>query len=146
MMACNELGVAPIMWAPYRRYLEEKLSPSLGSNLVKAQVAGNRFFEVAFPAYSPTTVRAFAKLRSDRRIKTLRAEILRASEVLPLERNAARMRRMAGWIATTVGEIPVPGLGLAAAWVAEAITNRMERKQREHCHWFYLISDGRGAT
>jgi len=134
----------------------------MGSNVIEAQVAGNHFFEIAFPAYSPTTVRAFAKLRSDRRIKALRAEILRASqkgellkpqypqriltEVLHLERNAARMRRIAGWIATAVGAIPVPGLGLAAAWVAEAVTNRMERKQREQCHWFYLISDGRGAT
>ncbi len=160
--ACDELGCAPVMWAPYRRYLEEKLTPTVSSNSTKVEAAGRQFFEVAFPAYSPTTVRAFAKLRSDKRIKALRAEILEASqkgklldpqypqrtltEVLHLEQKAARVRRIAGWIATAVGTIPVPGLGIAAATVAEAITSRLKRNERKPWHWFYLISDGRGAT
>jgi hypothetical protein len=160
IMACDELGVAPVMWAPYRRYLDEKLRSRPDS--IDSQTAGHQFFEVAFPAYSPTSVRAFAKLRTDKRIKALRAEILNAShkgdvldpqypqrvltDLLHLEQSAARVRRIAGWIATAIGTIPIPGLGIAASVVAEAVTSQLERRQRKPWHWFYLISDGRGAT
>jgi hypothetical protein len=160
--ACDELGVAPIMWAPYRRYLEEKLRLPPDPSAIDVQAAGHQFFEIAFPAYAPTTVRAFTKLRTDRRIKALRAEILGASQkgelldpqypqrvltkILRLEQKAARVRRIAGWIATTIGTIPVPGLGLAAAGISEAVTSRLEWKRRKPWHWFYLISDGCGAT
>ena len=162
LTACDQLGVAPFMWAPYRRYLEEKLDPSTATGSLPAEAAGRQFFRVAFPAYLPTSVRDFARLRSDRRIKGLRAEIQRASqgkevldpkypqriltEVLHLERRSARLRRIAGWIATAVGTIPVPGLGLAASAVAEGVVSRVEANQREPWHWFYLISDGRGGT
>lgn len=162
LAACDELDVAPVMWAPYRRYLEEKLRLPPESSSVGAQSAGHQFFEVAFPAYAPTSVRDFAKLRSDRRISTLRAEVLRAAkrgdlvdphypqrvltEVLRLEQGLAHTRRIAGWVATVVGGIPIPGLGLAAAAVAQGVIGRLQRKRREPWHWFYLISDGRGAT
>lgn len=162
MTACAELDVAPIMWAPYRRYLSEKFSDSTGQEPQSTGTAGREFFQVAFPAYSPTTVREFVKLRSDKRIKALRREIRRAAEdgetldpgypqrvldeVLRLERKASRQRRIASWISTAVGAIPVPGLGLAAAAVAEAATTHLERKARKPWHWFYLVSDGRGAT
>jgi hypothetical protein len=162
IMACDELGVAPVMWAPYRRYLEEKLRPHADLNATRIETGGHQFFEIAFPAYAPTTVRGFAKLRMDKRVKLLRAEILRASrngdlldpkypqrvlaEVFHIERNASRVRRIVGWIATAVGMIPVPGFGIAVPAIAEAITSRLERRQREPWHWFYLISDGRGAT
>ena len=162
LVACDQLGVAPVMWAPYRQYLQEKLDPRAATSSPHAEAAGRQFFSIAFPAYLPTSVRDFARLRADRRIKALREEIQRASrgsdmldpeypqriltEVLHLERRSARVRRIAGWIATAVGSIPVPGLGLAAAALAEAVTNRKEGKQREPWHWFYLISDGRGAT
>jgi hypothetical protein len=159
--ACNELGAAPVMWAPYRRYLEEKLRPPARA-ADEAQEAGRQFFKIAFPAYLPSSVRGFAKLRSDKRIAALRDEIRRSassgevmdpqypqrvfSEVLRLEHRAARLRRIVGWIATGVGLIPVPGLGVAASIASEAITMRLERKQQKPWHWFYLISDGRGGS
>ena len=80
MTACDELGVAPVMWAPYRRYLEQKLKSKLDDNPTVAQEAGHKFFEVAFPAYAPTTVREFSRLRADKRVNGLRAEILSASQ------------------------------------------------------------------
>lgn len=160
--ACDELGVSPFMWGPYRRCLEEKLVPTNWQGTVAIETAGRQFFEVAFPAFSPTTVRAFAKLRNDKRIRTLRAEILRASqtgelvdpqypqrtlaEVLKLEQKSARIRRISGWIAAAVGAIPVPVLGVAATGVAEVVTSLIERRHQKPWHWFYLISDGRGAT
>lgn len=163
LMACDELGVAPVMWAPYRRYLEEKLRISnVNQSAIEAQAAGHQFFEIAFPAYLPTTVHAFVKLRKDRRIKALRKEILGASqkgelvdpqypqriltEVLHSEQKASRVRRIAGWVATAIGAILVPGLGLAAAGISEAVTSLLEWKRRRPWHWFYLISDGRGGT
>lgn len=162
IVACEELNVAPMMWAPYRRYLHQKLQTAPQLNGITAQSAGQQFFEIAFPAYAPTTVRDFAKLRRDRRIDTLRSEILSAAErgelvdphypqrvlaeVLRLEQKSARMRRIAGWIANAVGLIPVPGLGLAATGASEAVTGYLDRKRRKPWHWFYLISDGRGAT
>jgi hypothetical protein len=68
------------------------------------------------------------------------------TEVLRLEQKAARVRRISGWIANAIGAIPVPGLGLAAAGISEAVTSLLERKRRKPWHWFYLISDGRGGT
>ena len=65
LTACDVLGVAPMMWAPYRRYLQEKLA-SAGSKDQSA--AGTEFFKLAFPAYAPTSVKEFSKLRRDRRI------------------------------------------------------------------------------
>jgi hypothetical protein len=162
IIACKELDVAPMMWAPYRRYLDEKLQMAPQMDAVNAQSAGRQFFEIAFPAYAPATVRDFALLRRDRRIHTLRSEILSAAErgelidpqypqrvlaeVLRLEQKSARVRRIAGWIANAVGLIPVPGLGLAATGASEAVTEYLDRKRRKPWHWFYLISDGRGAT
>ena len=162
MTACAELDVAPFIWAPYERYLSEKRGGSTDQDAQSTGTAGREFFQVAFPAYAPTTVREFTALRSDKRIKALRWEIRRAAEhgetpdpsypqrvlneVLRLERKAARVRRITSWIATAVGTIPVPGLGLAAAAAAEAATHHLDRKAREPWHWFYLVSDGRGAT
>lgn len=160
--ACNELDVAPLMWAPYRRYLDEKLSLPLSNNAMDQEQSGRQFFEISFPAYAPTSVKDFAKFRSDRRINSLRSEILRASktgevidsdypqrilmEVLSLEQKAAQVRRISGWISTAIGSIPIPGLGIASAAVAEGVSSHLEQKKREPWHWFYLISDGRGAT
>ena len=143
-------------------HLEEKLSPGIDTNTSEVASSGRQFFEIAFPGYSPTTVRAFARLRSDGRIKALRAEIIAASqkgelldpqypqrtmdEIFRFERKAARIRHIAGWIATAIGTIPVPGKGIAAAVAGEAVTNLLERRQRKPWHWFYLISDGRGTT
>ena len=159
--ACKELGVAPMMWAPYRRYLKEKLTPE-AQEVIENEDAGRRFFEIAFPAYAPITVREFSKLRSDHRIGSLRSEISRASrdgasleprypqkvlsEVLRLERRVARMRQIIGWIATAAGVIPVPGLGVAATALAEGASALVDRRLRKPWRWFFLISDGRGAT
>ncbi|MEI9475920.1 MAG: hypothetical protein WCO26_05020 [Deltaproteobacteria bacterium] len=163
VMACQSLGVAPFVWAPYRKYLDRKFdSGDLGANSDSLAQAGRQFFEVAFPGYAPTTVRDFSKLRRDKRILRLRAEIARAAargdtldprypqrileEVLRVERKVAHVRRVIGWIATAIGVIPVPGLGPAASVVAEGIGAAIERKSHTKWHWFYLISDGRGAT
>ena len=159
LTACDVLGVAPMMWAPYRRYLQEKLA--LGG-MTDQSAAGTEFFELAFPAYAPTSVKEFSKLRRDRRIGALRSEIRRASEhgdsidprypqrvldeVLRLELTGAKVRRIAGWVATAVGSIPVPGLGIAATATAEVIAAALNMRKTRRWRWFYLISDGRGAT
>ena len=159
LTACDALGVAPMMWAPYRRYLQEKLASAGGKD---QSAAGTEFFNLAFPAYAPTSINEFSKLRRDRRIGALRSEIRRASEygdlidprypqrvldeVLRLERTGAKVRRIAGWVATAVGSIPVPGLGIAATAMAEAVAAGLNKQRTKPWRWFYLISDGRGAT
>ncbi|WP_428103040.1 hypothetical protein [Candidatus Rariloculus sp.] len=159
LTACDVLGVAPMMWAPYRRYLQEKLA-STGAKDESA--AGKEFFELAFPAYAPTSIDEFSKLRRDRRIGALRSEIRRASEhgdlidprypqrvldeVLRLERTGAKVRRIAGWVASAVGSIPVPGLGIAATATSEVVSVALNKRRTRPWRWFYLISDGRGAT
>jgi hypothetical protein len=162
LVACDELCAAPMMWAPYRHYLKEKLSDSDQESTMTGQTAGTDFFQIAFPAYAPTTVSAFSRLRSHKSIKALRKEILRAAqygdvmdprypqriltEVLNLEQKAGRMRRISGWISSAVGMIPIPGLGIFSTIVSEAISKSLERKWKKPWHWFYLISDGRGGT
>ncbi len=161
LTACASLGVSPMMWAPYRRYLHEKLESDARQAMLPAD-AGALFFKIAFPAYSPTSVREFAKLRFDKRIYDLRTEIKRAtrngsalepryaqrilSEVLKIEQKAARVRTIIGWISNVVGTLPIPGVGLGAAALGEGVgavaTNYIKKPWR----WFYLISDGRGAT
>ena len=159
LTACEVLGVAPMMWAPYRRYLQKKLALAGETD---QSAAGTEFFELVFPAYAPTSVKEFSKLRRDRRIGALRSEIRRASEhgdlidprypqrvldeVLRLEFAGRRARRIAGWVASAVGSIPVPGLGIAATGTAEAITAALDQRRRRSWRWFYLISDGRGGT
>ncbi len=161
--ACDELGASPIMWAPYRRYLEEKLNArAVHNNSSSIEASGRKFFEIAFPAFAPNTVRDFTAIRSDKRIRSLRDEIMGAAkkgdlldptypqrvltDVLRLEQKANRMRRISGWIAAVLGSIPVPGLGLAATAIAEGVVGHKEKKLRNPWHWFYLISDGRGGT
>ena len=159
LTACDVLGVAPMMWAPYRRYLQEKLA---SAGVTDHPAAGTEFFELAFPAYAPTSVKEFSKLRRDRRIGALRSEIRRASErgdvidprypqrvldeVLRLELTGAKVRRIAGWVATAVGSVPVPGLGIVTTATAEAIATALDKRRTRPWRWFYLISDGRGAT
>ena len=155
--ACDVLGVAPMMWAPYRRYLQKKLA---SAGATDQSAAGTEFFKLAFPAYSPTSVMEFSKLRGDRRIGALRSEIRRASEhgdlidprypqrvlneVLKLERKDAKVRRIAGWIATAAGIIP--GLGIPTTVAAEVVTTVLDKWRKKPWRWFYLVSDGRGAT
>ena len=162
LVACSELDVAPFMWAPYRRYLEKKVTILPESSPSLLPDAGRQFFEVAFPAYLPTTIRQFSRLRSDKRLQSLRAEILRAvasgetldpvypqrvlQEVLKVERKLNQVRRISGWIASAVGIIPLPGLGIAATAGAEAVGAIIEKRKYAPWHWFYLISDGCGAT
>jgi hypothetical protein len=67
-------------------------------------------------------------------------------EVFRTERGLGEVRRIAGWLATVAGIIPVPGLGLAATLLTEGIGAQIERKRQSPWRWFYLISDGRGAT
>ncbi|MDE2848111.1 MAG: hypothetical protein OXO51_15490 [Gemmatimonadota bacterium] len=157
LTACNVLGVAPMMWAPYRRYLQEKLAPAGATD---QSAAGTEFFKLAFPAYTPTSLKEFSKLRVDRRIGALRSEIRRASEhgdlidprypqrvlneVLRLERSDAKVRRIAGWIATTAGIIP--GFGIPATVAAEVVSTALDKLRKKPWRWFYMISDGRGAT
>ena len=159
--ACKRLNVAPMMWAPYRRYLQQKFNPG-EKKTIHAADSGREFFKIAFPAYMPTTVRQFSKLRSNRSIHSLRSEILRATksgdsldpqyaqrvlhEVLRLERKAGKIRNIIGWIATAVGVIPVPGLGLASAAIGEGASSMATQHLKKPLHWFYLISDGQGAT
>ena len=159
LTACDVLDVAPMMWAPYRIYLQDKFA---SAGVTDQSAAGTEFFKLAFPAYAPTSLKEFSKLRRDRRIGALRAEIRRASEhgdlidprypqrvldeVLRLELTGARVRRIAGWIATAVGSIPLPGLAIAATASAEAITAALDKRRTRPWRWFYLVSDGRGAT
>jgi hypothetical protein len=159
LVACDELGVAPMMWAPYRKYMEAKLPHAPE---VAFERAASEFFNVAFPAYTPTTARGFDKARSRKAIGALRAEILRASEtgdaldpqypqrvlteVLKLEAKSARMRKIVGWIANAIGIIPVPGLGLAASAAGEGVATLVDKQRRKSWRWFYVISDGRGVT
>jgi hypothetical protein len=159
---CDVLDVAPMMWAPYRRYLENQFSTVVSDPFPPSERAGRQFFEIAFPAYAPLAVREFARLRSAKAIGELRSEILRATaegdaldpqypqrvltEALRIEKSVARKRRISGWIATAVGIAPVPGLGLAANAVAAVVDRKLEARERRPRRWFYLVSDGRGGT
>ena len=60
LTACDVLGVAPMMWAPYRRYLQEKLTLTGAKD---QSAAGTEFFNLAFPAYSPTSIDEFTSVR-----------------------------------------------------------------------------------
>lgn len=159
LQACAELGVAPLMWAPYRGYLGEKVGTEAASALADSDAVA-RFFEVAFPRYTPSGPEGLATLRDDRRVKSLRDEVRRAAasgdvidpcypqrvfeEVLRFERAKGKKRRIAGWIASAAGTI-VPGLSLAGP-VAEGVMSASERRANRDWHWFYLISDGAGRT
>jgi len=161
VQACTTLNVAPFVWAPYRRYFEERFAP-LHEIADQPSQAGRQFFQLAFPAYMPTTIREFSRMRRDRRIRSLRDEVMRAAsggvvldpeypqrivqEVLKIENRTSKVRRIAGWLANAIGIIPVPGLGLATTIVHEALGAVVERRARKPYDWFYLVTDGRGGT
>jgi hypothetical protein len=161
LMASAELEAVPLMWAPYKKYLQCKLSSRVAEG--KRSVDNAKiFFEIAFPAFNPPSVREFGRIRSDPRVRQLREEVDRAAErgelvdpqypqrtiaeVIHIERQVARLRRIAGWIATAVGVIPLPGIGLLASAAAEGVASALDRKKRAPLNWFYLISDGRGGS
>lgn len=162
LVACDELDVAPMMWAPYARYLEEKLRGTPAEREHRDADAARKFFEIAFPAYAPRSVGDFVRLRAHKHLATLRDEIRRAAatgddldpaypqrvlaEVVDVERRGVRTRRIIGWIAAGVGSLPVPGLGLATTAAAEAASEVVMRRARKDHRWFYLVSDGRGGT
>jgi len=158
--ACEALSVVPFMWAPYRKYLDKAFAGA--TNPVVAATEGRKFFEIAFPAYAPTTVEQFAKFRRDKRIRQLREEIRRASaagdlldpkypqrileEVLRVETRNVSKRRLIGWIGNALGIFAGPVLGIAANVGAEAVSSLVGRNKRREYGWFYLISDGRGGS
>ena len=159
----KQLNVAPMLWAPYQEYLTQKsqVSADVTSALADAKNA-QLFFSVAFPRYSPESATHLAKLRADRRVVALRAAIRQAAasgtlldpqypqkvleEVLRLETRIGRVRRIAGWLSSAVGLLPLPGLGATATVVSEAITSVIDRSARRRFQWFYLMSDGEGHT
>jgi hypothetical protein len=157
------LGVSPMLWAPYRDYLTMKLSQASDSiNGIKQQDAARKFFEVAFPRYTPQSTSEFIRLRRDRRLVALRNEISRAhatgdvmdpaypqraiEEVVRIERKAGKFRTIIGVLSTLVGTIPLPFLGVAAAAISEAAARAAEVKLRKKLQWLYVMSDGTGHT
>jgi len=159
----NSLGIAPMLWAPYKGYLKAKAAevPAL-QKIDDRGDASRLFFKVAFPKYRPETVSQLSRLRRDKRIRQLREEIVAASktgevidpeypqrvlqEVLKVEKKVGRVRQISGWISSAVGSIPLPGVGLAATAVAEIVSRPIENRIRKNWNWFYLISDGTGHT
>lgn len=158
LAASAELEVSPMLWAPYRRYLQEKFAtPAL-----ERQQAGEDFFKLAFPAFAPSDVEEFSRLRNHHALVGLREEIIRASQsgdvldprypqrvledVLRIEARGKKTRRILGWIASAIGMVPVPGLGLAASGVTEAASLALDKRRARPMRWFYLVSDGRGLT
>jgi hypothetical protein len=162
--ASAKLEAIPMFWAPYARYLEVK-----GKANLDEPDAARLFFDVAFPAFRPSTIRQFAYLRSDRRLDHLRDEIRRAhasGDVMEAEylnriirellgpemTKTARNRRILGWLATGAGFVasaagvpPIPAaIGPAVgADVAEKVVESVRRKSLD---WLYLISDAVGIT
>lgn len=154
------LGVVPMPWAPYAKYIAAKAThlPAGRDDLTAARL----FFEIAFPRYRPGSIRDFARLRADKRIRALRDVIRQAyatgdvvdpkypqrilEEVLGLERGASKWRKVTGWIAALADFVPVPGAG-AVAKLAEELTGAViDRRAEKPLQWFYLISNGRGLS
>jgi hypothetical protein len=152
-----KFDAACMYWAPYSKYLETKA----GVQDRNAPEAARLFFELAFPLFRPTTVRQFAKLRSDRRLRHLREEIERAYktgdvldrgypqrilvEVLRSQQEAAQVRKILGWVATPASFV-LPALGMMPTATAEGIGVVSDRLRKRTLDWFYLISDGVGIT
>lgn len=159
----HSLSAAPMLWAPYDKYVKEKLAdrPAVLEAHGSAEAA-RLFFRVAFPKYRPESISDLGRLRRDKGLKRLRQEIAGASQtgevldpqypqrvlehVLKVERRAARVRTISGWLSSLVGIVPVPGLSLAAAAVAEVVSRKVEGRLRRQWDWFYLISNGIGGT
>lgn len=157
------LDAAPMFWAPYSRYLEEKsIDGGLANRARKKAQAANLFFSVAFPQYRPETANEFKRLRKDKRLRQLRTEIEDASksgdvldphypqrvlgQVLRVERKVGRARQISGWISSAINSVPLPGVSLASAALTELVSSSVERRLRRPWNWFYLISDGTGYS
>jgi hypothetical protein len=157
------LDVAPMFWAPYKRYLATKSTEA--EKALEAQEraqAARLFFSVAFPRYKPESLGEMSRMRQDKRLRQLRDEIITASttgdlldpaypqrvleEVLKVEKKVGRVRKISGWISSAVGMTPVPGTGIAANLASELISRRAESRIRKDWSWFYLISDGTGYS
>ncbi len=157
------LNLAPMFWAPYKVYLEEKSDTSkTAANVHERAEAARLFFTIAFPRFKPDTVRELSRLRRDRRIRQLREVIISTvrggdvidpqypqrvlEQVFRLERRIGRIRQIAGWISSAIGSIPLPGLGIMSTVASELVTLGVEHWLREDWKWFYLISDGTGHS
>jgi hypothetical protein len=157
------LDCAPMFWAPYKRYLQEK---GRGSGLIDSAgehaEAARLFFEIAFPRFRPTSARDLGRLRCDRRVRQLREVILSSArtgdvmdprypqrvleQVVRVERKVGRSRQIVAWMSTALGLVPIPGLGIASAAAGELGSVGIERWQRREWNWFYLVSDGTGHS
>ena len=160
LAVAESLGTPPMFWAPYVRFLEEK-GRTTGSVEERAEAA-RLFFSVAFPRFSPKSVRQLGDWRADRRIGQLRTEISRAmetgdvvdpdypqriiEEVMSIETRVRRSRRVGAWVGGAISTVPVPGLGAVAGFLQELIERKVEQVKRREADWFYLISDGRGHS
>ena len=152
-----QLNCAPMFWAPYRLYLEQKTASTN-----QQTEAPRLFFKIAFPRYQPSSVKDLKRLRQDRRARQLREVILSAAqsgdvmdpkypqrileEVFRLEKKIGQVRQIISWISSAIGLVPVPGLGLATTVVGELASTGIEQWLRKDWHWFYLISDGTGYS
>ena len=158
----SALDIAPMFWAPYKGYLEEKGVQGALREAQDQADAARLFFSVTFPRFRLESVRELARLRCDKRLSQLREVITAASrsgeiidpqypqrileEVLQVERKIGRTRQICGWISSAIGCVPIPGLPLGATAMSELVSRRLEGKLRRDWNWFYLISDGTGHS
>ena len=158
------LGMAPMIWAPYREYVDAKINKATDSMraALEREDSARLFFDISFPRYRPDSAKEFLRLRSDRRVVRLRGEIVQAArsgdavdpeypqrtmeEVIGLKDRAGQARNIAAWAATTIGLTAGAVPGVAAALATTVISRHVEKVQREKWDWFYLISDGTGHS
>lgn len=163
LAASETLDVAPMFWAPYREYLEQKGKKAEEAVQQNQKIdSGRLFFEVAFPRYRPDSVNKLKSLRRDSRLQSLRDEINRAAksgdlmdpeypqrtleEALRIERKAERVRTITAWLSAAIGLVPVPGAGSTASALGEAVTKHVKSRMTSGLDWLYMISDGTGHT
>jgi hypothetical protein len=143
-------------WSDIEPIYNKKFRISLREDVSNKEFyQARQLFSIVFPEFHIDNVKGFIKVLEDKRIKSLRELIKKATkgnitfdeqfanstlrEVLKVEQKVNLKRKIVGWATLPLGFIPWLGTPIQKA-AEELISKSLEKKERGSKEWYYLIS------
>lgn len=154
----RELAVPFIDWEDMHPFYRKKFRISGQQQQTERETVqqARKLFEVMFPYFVPTDLKAIVRAVEDKRIADLRELVAAAvrgdvafdaefaantfREVLKLEHRALLRRKIVGWATLPLGFVPEVGTGLQKA-VELGINTVWSNEVKKEIPWFYLMND-----
>jgi hypothetical protein len=158
LILSNEMEAGLHDWEDFQPFYHRKFLAVGRDNQELSALAetSRQLFDIAFPEFAIRSPEHFITLLSHKRVGELRSLIEEASrgdvvfdedfarsvfhEVIGVERNLGKWRRLLGYLTFPIGFLPFVG-SYAQVLAEQGTASLMEQRLRKKFRWFYILSD-----